>query len=99
MLGKESRWCSFGDDIADSVSIKDDITSVDAGLTTTWFDVFRLTSRGEAIGRERLRRACFGVGFEAVLGEDLCGITGPGDESNMANLDRRVRRDGRISAC
>lgn len=45
MLGKESKWCSFGDEIADSVSIKDDMTSVDAGLTTTWFDVCRLTSR------------------------------------------------------
>ena len=45
MLGKESRWCTLGDEIADSVSIKDDITSVDAGLMTTLFDVFRLTSR------------------------------------------------------
>ena len=45
MLGKESTRSSFGDEIADSVSIKDEITSVDAGLTTTWFDVFRLTSR------------------------------------------------------
>lgn len=86
MLGKESRWCRFGDEIADSVSIKDDITSVDAGLTITWFDVIRLTSRGETRGRERLRRACFGEGLEAVLAEVLSGIMGPGDESNMANL-------------
>lgn len=45
MLGRESRWCSAGEEIADRVSIKDDITSVDAGLTTTRFDVRRLASR------------------------------------------------------
>ena len=44
MLGKESTRSSFGDAIADNVSIKEDITSVDAGLTTMSFDVFRLTS-------------------------------------------------------
>ena len=43
MLGKESKWCSAGDEIADRVSIKDDMTSVDAGSTTTWFDDRRLT--------------------------------------------------------
>lgn len=45
MLGRESKWCSAGDEIADKVSIRDDMTSVDAGLTTTWFEVRRLASR------------------------------------------------------
>lgn len=35
MLGREPKRCSFGDEIADRVSIRDDMTSVDAGLTTT----------------------------------------------------------------
>ena len=54
------------------------MTSVDAGLTTTWFDVRRLSP-----GRERLRRPFLGLesGLKAVLAEDLCGI---GDGSNMA---------------
>lgn len=45
MLRRESRCCSAGDEIADRVSIIDDMTSVDAGLTTTRFDVRRLISR------------------------------------------------------
>lgn len=45
MLDRESRWGSAGDEMADRVSIMDDMTSVDAGLTTTWFDVRRLVSR------------------------------------------------------
>ena len=44
MLGRESKWCSVGEEIADRVSIKDAMISVDAGLTTTWFDVLRLVS-------------------------------------------------------
>ena len=43
MLGRELKWCSAGDEIAERVSIKDDMTSVDAGLTTTWLDVLGLS--------------------------------------------------------
>ena len=43
MLDREPKRCSAGDEIADNVSIMEDMTSVDAGLTTTWFDVCRLT--------------------------------------------------------
>ena len=35
MLGREPKWCSTGEEMADSVSIKDEMTSVDADLTTT----------------------------------------------------------------
>lgn len=45
MLGREPKWFSAGDEIADRVSIKEDMTSVDAGLTTTRFDVRRGASR------------------------------------------------------
>ena len=44
MLDMESKWCSVGEEIADRVSIKEAMISVDAGLTTTWFDVLRLGS-------------------------------------------------------
>lgn len=38
MFGMASKWCSAGDEMADSVSIKEDMTSVDAGFTTTRLD-------------------------------------------------------------
>ena len=101
VLGKESRWCSAGDEIADNVSIKDVMTSVDAGLTTTWFDVCRLESRWEVAGRAHLRRLCLDLGFKAVLAEVLCGITGPADGSDMANrlAGSKRRQDQRMVAC
>lgn len=35
MFGRESKWCSAGEEMAERVSIRDDMTSVDAGLTWT----------------------------------------------------------------
>ena len=84
MLGRESKWCSAGDEIADRASSKDDMTSVDAGLTITWFDVRLLTSRFEVGGREGLCRARLDSGPKTVLANVLCGIAGLRGGSNMA---------------
>ncbi len=45
MLGKDSKCCSTGEEMAERVSIKDDITSVDAGFTWTRFESRRLSLR------------------------------------------------------
>ena len=70
--------------MADNVSIKDDMTSVDAGLMVTWFESRRLSLRSEAAGKERRLRSCFeGVG--EVLADVLAGMMGPLDVANMVN--------------
>jgi len=35
MVGRASKWCSAGDEIADRVSMREEMTSVDAGVTMT----------------------------------------------------------------
>lgn len=89
MEGKESKWCSAGDDIAERVSIKDEMTSAEAGLTVTRFDARRRTSRRGPTGKDRRRRSSFDnfssldPGLTAVLAEVLSGIV-PCFWSNIA---------------
>lgn len=83
MEGKESKWCSAGDDMAESVSIKDEITSADAGLTMTRFESRRRASWWGPTGKDLRRRCCFesrsslDLGLTDVLAEVLSGIIGP----------------------
>ena len=70
--------------MAESVSIRDEITSVDAGWTTTRFESRWRASPREAAGKERRRRSCFDrrsslVRELEVLAEVLSGIGGPLD--------------------
>lgn len=95
MLGRRSTWCSAGDEMAARVSIRDDMTSVDAGFTTTRLDGRRPASWWEAVGRERRRRSAVDLGVEEVLTDVLCGMMGPSDGSTMANGSQR---HGMISA-
>lgn len=45
IFGRASKCCSTGEDMAERVSIKEDITSVDAGFTCTRFESRRLSLR------------------------------------------------------
>lgn len=84
--GKLSKWSLTGDDMAESVSIKEEMTSGEAGLTETWFEDRRISFRG-LTGKERRLRSLelglfvFGVevveGNREVRAEVLKGIAGP----------------------
>ena len=90
--------------MADSVSIKEDMTSVEAGLTETQFESRRLSLRWEVAGRERRRRPCV-EGLEEVLAEVLSGITGPLGAANMtkkpevSSQNSKGRQDQRMGSC
>jgi len=100
MQGKESKWCSAGEDMAESVSIRDDMTSADAGLTLTRLESRRRASRSGPSGNDRRRRSSFDpldLGLVEVLADVLSGIGGPCLWSNMAT-ECYGTRDGKISA-
>lgn len=70
--------------MAERVSMRDEITSVDTGWTKTRFESGRRASPREAAGKERRRRSCFDrrsslVRELEVLAEVLSGIGGPLD--------------------
>ena len=88
MLGKESKWCSAGEEMAESVSINEDMTSVDAGLTLTRFESRRLSLRWEVAGRERLRRSLGALA--EVRAENLSGMMGLPDVSSMLGDDPSI---------
>lgn len=102
MLGKESKCCSTGEEMAERVSIRDDITSEDAGFTWTRFKSLRLSLRWEAVAGKESRRASRLVELKDVLAEVLSGMTGPLDVSNMVNgpVVKRLGTERRlVSAC
>ena len=82
MRGKFSKWCSAGVDIAERVSIKEEITSVEAGWMVTRFADRRRAVLVEEEGNER---RCFSLGRREVR----AGIMG--EEAAMV-VDQRSRR-------
>lgn len=62
MRGNFSKWYSAGVDIAERVSIREDMTSVEAGWTVTRF----ADRRGAAILEEGNERRCCSLGRREV---------------------------------
>ena len=78
MRGRFSKWCSAGVDIAERVSIKEDMTSVEAGWMVTRFADRR---RAASLVEEGNERRCCSLGRKGVR----TGIIG--EESAMAVED------------
>ena len=83
--------------MAESVSIREEMTSVEAGLTLTWFDERRRLSFCGLVGRERL---FFSFGLDTdVFTEIRSGMEGPiGGKSTVAIASNRPRNEWTRSA-
>ena len=109
MLGKESKWCSAGEEMAESVSIRDEMTSADAGLTSTRFDCRRRPSW--CVDPDNERRllssldsfSSFDLGLDEVFADVLMGMRGPLGEANMMESRcrsvARAREDQHVVSC